>query len=191
MDDVVAYVVAVRTLCEFTAKQGDLDLRFTPSPSAQEGMQGHGVVAARRPPPYQTEVSLSGEYKGLKVRGRADGYDPSTHRLEEIKTHRGNLDSMPANHRHLHWAQLKVYGWLMCQERELPAIDLALVYFDIASQSETVLNERHDAATLQAFFEDQCERFLAWAIQDAAHRASRDAELGTLRFPHADFHSLS
>ena len=187
MDDVVAYVVAVRTLCEFTAKQGDLDLRFTPSPSAQEGMQGHGVVAARRPPPYQTEVSLSGEYKGLKVRGRADGYDPSTHRLEEIKTHRGDLASMPANHRHLHWAQLKVYGWLMCQERELPAIDLALVYFDIASQSETVLNKRHDAATLQAFFEDQCERFLAWAIQDAEHRAKRDAELGALRFPHADF----
>ncbi|QEI07118.1 ATP-dependent DNA helicase [Pigmentiphaga aceris] len=187
MNDVVAYAVAVRTLCEFTAKQGDLDLRFTPSPSAQEGMIGHGVVASRRPPPYQTEVSLAGEYKGLKVRGRADGYDPSSHRLEEIKTHRGDLAAMPANHRHLHWAQLKVYGWLMCQERELPAIDLALVYFDIASQTETVLNERHDAATLQAFFEEQCERFLAWAAQEAAHRASRDEQLGVLRFPHDDF----
>ena len=42
------YVVAVRALCEFTAKQGDLDLRFTPSPSAQEGIAGHAVVAARR-----------------------------------------------------------------------------------------------------------------------------------------------
>ena len=28
------YVVAVRALCEFTAKEGDLDLRFTPSPTA-------------------------------------------------------------------------------------------------------------------------------------------------------------
>ena len=26
------YTVAVRELCEFTAKQGDLDLRFTPRP---------------------------------------------------------------------------------------------------------------------------------------------------------------
>jgi DNA excision repair protein ERCC-2 len=181
------YVVAVRTLCEFTAKQGDLDLRFTPSPSAQEGMIGHGIVAARRPPPYETEVTLIGEYKGLTVRGRADGYDPSAQRLEEIKTHRGDLDAMPANHRHLHWAQLKVYGWLMCQTRELPAIDLALVYFDIATQQETVLHERADAATLQAFFEDQCERFLDWAAQEAAHRTARDAALGALRFPHADF----
>jgi DNA excision repair protein ERCC-2 len=28
------YVVAVRALCEFSARRGDLDLRFTPSPSA-------------------------------------------------------------------------------------------------------------------------------------------------------------
>ena len=38
------YQVAVRALCEFTAKVGDLDLRFTPSPTAQEGMTGHAIV---------------------------------------------------------------------------------------------------------------------------------------------------
>lgn len=32
--------IAVRELCEFTAKEGDLDLRFTPSPTAAEGMAG-------------------------------------------------------------------------------------------------------------------------------------------------------
>ena len=37
------YTVAVRELCEFTAKHGDLDLRFTPAPTAQEGM----VTAAK------------------------------------------------------------------------------------------------------------------------------------------------
>ncbi len=68
--------VAVRALCEFTAKTGDLDLRFTPAPSAQEGIAGHLAVAARRGAGYRTEVPLSGEYRGLLVRGRADGYDP-------------------------------------------------------------------------------------------------------------------
>lgn len=52
--------VSVRALCEFTAKQGDLDLRLTPSPSAQAGIAGHGVVTSRRGPNYQSEVSLSG-----------------------------------------------------------------------------------------------------------------------------------
>ena len=42
------YVVAVRALCEFAAKLGDLDLRFTPSPTSQQGIAGHQTVAARR-----------------------------------------------------------------------------------------------------------------------------------------------
>ncbi|CAM5276656.1 PD-(D/E)XK endonuclease-like domain-containing protein (Fragment) OS=Stutzerimonas stutzeri OX=316 GN=LO50_18700 PE=4 SV=1 [Stutzerimonas stutzeri] len=42
------YRIAVRALCEFTAKQGDLDLRFTPSPTALEGIAGHAQVPWRR-----------------------------------------------------------------------------------------------------------------------------------------------
>ena len=70
------YVVSVRALCEFTAKQGDLDLRFTPSPTAQEGIAGHAVVASRRDDNYRSEVTLAGDWGPLHVRGRADGYDP-------------------------------------------------------------------------------------------------------------------
>ncbi len=181
------YLVAVRALCEFTAKHGDLDLRFTPSPSAQEGMAGHAMVASRRAESYQAEVSLEGEYKTLKVRGRADGYDPDRNQLEEVKTFRGDLHAMADNRRHLHWAQLKVYGWLLCQERKLQDINLTLVYFDVASTQETPLTEHFSAASLKEYFEAQCERFLAWATQELAHRQARDAGLATLAFPHAAF----
>src|SRR5687767_14923248 len=150
------YTVAVRTLCEFTAKRGDLDLRFTPTPSAQEGIAGHQLVASRRGPAYETEISLAGEFEQLLVRGRADGYDAVLNRLEEIKTHRGDLARQPANHRHLHWAQAKVYGWLLCRARGLQEVKLALVYFDIATQQETVFEEAHAAGSLQAFFEGCC-----------------------------------
>jgi DNA excision repair protein ERCC-2 len=184
------YIVAVRALCEFTAKRGDLDLRFTPSPSAQEGIAGHGVVTSRRKSgyqDYQTEVSLTGEYKQLTVRGRADGYDPVANRLEEIKTYRGKLENIPENHRYLHWAQLKMYGWLQCQQLGLQEIDLALVYFDIGSQRETAMCETHSADALRQHFDEQCERFLAWAEQELAHRTARDTALASLRFPHAAF----
>jgi DNA excision repair protein ERCC-2 len=183
----VKYAVAVRTLCEFTAKEGDLDLRFTPSPSAQEGIAGHVAVASRRTPGYQAEVSLSGEYKHLLVRGRADGYDPALNQLEEVKTFRGDLDRIPDNHRRLHWAQVRIYGWLLCQKLELSEIRLALVYFDIGSQKETLLTELHSADELRKYFEDRCERFLAWSQQEMAHRAARDQTLSSLRFPHASF----
>jgi DNA excision repair protein ERCC-2 len=183
----MSYVVAVRTLCEFTAKQGDLDLRFTPSPSAQEGIAGHAVVASRRKEGYQAEISLSGDFRHLTVRGRADGYDPAQNQLEEVKTYRGDLNAMPDNHRHLHWAQVKIYGWLLCQKLNLPEVRLALVYYDIGSQSETVISELCSTDALRQYFEAQCERFLAWAEQEMAHRAARNEALSGLRFPHASF----
>jgi DNA excision repair protein ERCC-2 len=183
----LTYIVAVRALCEFTAKQGDLDLRFTPSPSAQEGIAGHAVVAGRRGAHYQSELPLAGDYKQLHVRGRADGYDPQKNQLEEVKTYRGDLSRMPDNHRHLHWAQVKIYGWLLCQKESLTEVHLALVYYDIGSQEETLLTASCTADELQRFFEEQCERFLAWAAQELQHRAARDEALSGLRFPHADF----
>jgi len=183
----MSYTVAVRTLCEFTAKRGDLDLRFTPSPDASEGRAGHAAIAARRAPGYETEIALTGVCGALTVRGRADGFDPARRRLEEFKTYRGDLGAMRENQRALHWAQLRVYGALMCATRGFDSIELALVYYDVASGRETALVEQAEAAQLQRDFEAQCERFAAWAEQESAHRAARDAALEQLRLPHASF----
>ncbi len=181
------YQVAVRALCEFVAKRGDLDLRFTPSPTAQEGIAGHALVASRRPAGYLSEVSLSGQHGLLTVKGRADGYDPRLNRLEEVKTHKGPLEALPDNHRDLHWAQAKVYGALMCQQLGLPQIELALVYLDIGTQKETVLCALHQADELARHFAQTCERFEAWAAQELAHRQARDAALQAMPFVHETF----
>lgn len=183
----MSYSVAVRALCEFSAKVGDLDLRFTPSPTAQEGIEGHRRVVARRAAGYESEIPLEGEYQALRVRGRADGYDPACNRLEEIKTHRGDLARQPANHRQLHWAQAKVYAWLMCQARQLPAIEVALVYLDVDNDGQTLISEHHTAGDLHVFFEAQCQRFLAWAHYQQQRLAERDHGLQALTFPYPQF----
>ena len=179
--------VAVRTLCDFTAREGDLDHRFTPAPSAEEGIAGHAEVARRRGEGYEREVALSGVIEGLRVSGRADGYDPTANCLEEVKTHRGSLERMADNQRALHWAQAKAYGALLCAERSLPSVTLALVYLDIASGRETRLEQVHQAAELDAFLAEQCRRYRAWAEQEAVHRERRDGVLKRLAFPHAAF----
>jgi DNA excision repair protein ERCC-2 len=61
------------------------------------------------------------------------------------------------------------------------------VYFNVATQDETLLVEAYTADELRAFFEDQCERFLGWARRELAHRAARDQALAALAFPHAAF----
>lgn len=182
-----SYRVAVRELCEFAAKSGDLDHRFTPSPSAQQGIAGHKIVAARRTSGRRNEVVVSGRYKELLVRGRADGFDPDQALLEEVKTYRGDLERMPANHRALHWAQAKVYGALLCAELGLSELKVCLVYFEISSQQETAFVEHCSVAELQGFFELLCESFLAWGVQEIAHRRRRNEALAALRFPHDSY----
>lgn len=180
--------VAVRELCAFTAKRGDLDLRFTPSPTAEQGIEGHGKVTGRRGDGYQREVALQGQYKSLQLRGRADGLAVSPLRLEEIKTYRGDLARMPDNHRHLHWAQLKTYGALLASERDLDSLDLRLVYFHIDTEKETALDLTQTRSELDAFLTEHGDRYADWHEQEEIHREQRNAALISVGFPHAQFH---
>jgi DNA excision repair protein ERCC-2 len=189
MDNPPELSVAVRALCEFAAREGDLDLRFTPAPTSLEGIAGHALVASRRGAGWQAEFALHGRWTDeagratLAVRGRADGWDARRGRLEEVKTHKGSLDRQAANQRALHWAQLKVYGALLCEQEGLDRVELALVYVDVQTQQETVFAEVHERAGLLAFFSTLCQRQHAWAEQEALHRQARDAALRELRFP--------
>lgn len=183
----MSYAVSVRTLCEFAARSGDLDLRFHLAPTAREGVQGHRIVMGRRPAHYQKEVPLQARHGPLTVRGRADGFDPEACRLEEIKTYRGRLRDMPASHGRLHRAQARLYGHLMCRKLGLDAIELALVYFDIGTGRETVRAERCAALDLENHFNALCGDFLAWAEQELGHREERDAALKALQLPFDSF----
>ncbi|WP_272970131.1 ATP-dependent DNA helicase [Comamonas terrigena] len=192
MSDAAApLTVAVRALCEFIARTGDLDLRFTPAPSALEGIEGHAVVRQRRQAPpdsrYEAEVALRGQFEGLQVRGRADGFDAAAQQLEEIKTYRGPLDAVRPHHRALHWAQAKVYGHLLCQARGLARLNVALVYVHTPSLQETVLVQDCSADELQQFFAMHCRRYLDWARSEAGHRQQRNAALAAAAFPMAAF----
>lgn len=177
------YTVSVRSLCEFTAKRGSLDRRFTPSATALEGQAMQLAVLARRSPGYEIELPLEAVHGHLRVRGRADGYEADVNRLEEIKTIRGPVDLIPDNRRALHWAQLETYGALIAADRGLAELELALVYVDADTQNETVLRDKFTATALQAAFEARCAQFEAWAAQEAAHRSARDASLSALPFP--------
>ena len=181
------YTVSVRHLCDFAAKTGDLDLRHTPAPTAFQGREGHLLVAQRRGAAMEPEIALSLRYGDLLVRGRADGFEADTHTLVEVKTFRGRADRIAANRQALHWAQLKVYGWLMCQARNLQQITLSLLYLDVDDLSEHPVAQNFSALELQTVFEHLCSHYLCWLLQQSEHYAQRNRALEALLFPQMPF----
>ncbi|MFP3976744.1 helicase C-terminal domain-containing protein [Marinobacter sp. KMM 10035] len=179
--------VAVRTLCEFAAREGDLDFRYTPAPSAEEGVLGHQAIQGKRGYGYKSEYSLTGECWGLELYGRADVYNPHSGLLEEIKTHRGDLSRIRPHQRALHRAQLRAYGALLCQQEKRKSLKLSLVYFNIGNNRETPVTETATAKELWQELETLCGRYRLWAEQEAHHREQRDIRLGALRFPFKQF----
>lgn len=181
--------VSVSALCEFAARTGSLEFRYTPAPSAIEGIAGHRAVQERRPDPYVAEYPLRGECEGLEIAGRVDGYYANVQDcyLEEIKTHRGKLTRIGPGKRALHWAQLKVYGALFCRHNQRTSVNLKLTYFEVRREEESCEEICCEADELWDFLINLCTQYRAWLDQEAMHRQQRDAALQSLRFPFPDF----
>lgn len=182
-----ALAVAVRTLCEFAGRHGDLDHRYTPAPTAQEGMALHGRLRERRRQSHQAEVPVAGLCRGVWLRGRIDAAEIGSDWLEEFKSHRGDPGRLTAERQARHWAQLRCYGALWAREHGLETIGLRLVYVDVRHGGETVFEQRWSATELWGELEDWCDAYAGWAAHEAAHRRGRDDFLLELAFPFGSF----
>lgn len=181
--------IAVKTLVDFAAKCGSLDRKFTPAPTGQEGIKGHQRVTGNRPANYQTEVSLSIEYGGLVFRGRADGYSPNEHCIEEIKTFYGDFEKIPENYRTLHWAQAKCYGWMLCTQMGYENINIALVYYELNDQQEYRLEKNFSADDLKLYCEHLANSYCKWQEKINRRLHQLDTWINQLVFPFGAMHT--
>lgn len=183
--------VSVRDLVTFCHRRGDIDHRYTPSPTAAQGIAGHSRVYRRRGSDYQSEYPVSYRYQqhGLDIllRGRADGYDPAATRVEEIKTCRGDPARIPAEVSQLHLAQARIYAALIAGCEALDYVDVRLTWLDIDADREHHLDQRYTHCELQAFLQATLQQFSAWLALLARHRRQRQASLQSLCFPYGDF----
>ncbi|MEY3038088.1 MAG: hypothetical protein RL143_655, partial [Pseudomonadota bacterium] len=179
--------ISVRSLCEFTDRLGDIDLRYTPAPTALEGLEGHQRLQKRRGASYQSEYPLEQSFGEITVRGRCDGFDRSKQLVEEIKTYRGDLERQSLGQRNLHLAQLRSYGAMLCLEQNWTSINLKLSYLEITSDEVTEIEFTATADELTSELEARVERFKQWQNRLNQHRAARDLSLKELSFPYPEF----
>ncbi len=175
--------VSVGALCDFAARQGDLDHRFTPGPSALEGAQWHRRRAAAQSEGVVAEVAVAAECAGLRVRGRIDSVVAAEGRLEEVKTTRGEWRRLSLGQQERHRAQLRCYGALWGRQEGREVVHLRRVYLDIRDGSESYCDETVATDVLWAELEERCERYRHWAEAEAAHRRRRNEALEALAWP--------
>lgn len=187
------YRVAVRELARFCFRSGDIDHRFTPSPSAREGIEGHQRIYSRRGDDYRPEypVAWREEVDGLTLvlAGRADGYDAGAALVEEIKTCRVDPAAIPAAVSQLHLAQARLYAALIARAEDLPGMRVRLTWLHVDEDREYPLSQDYSRAELEDFLEGALAHFGQWLRAVDARRRARDASLQALAFPFAAFRS--
>lgn len=189
--EVTALTVAVTDLARFCHRRGDIDHRFAPSPTGEQGVAGHQRVYSRRPASYRSEYAL--EYcldaadLQLTLRGRADGYDALQGFVEEIKTCRVAPATIPQAVTQLHMAQGRLYGAIICAQSDLPGLEVRLTWFNIDSAEESSLSQHYTRDEMQAFLADTLEQFSSWLRLLVQLKQSRDDSLTALGFPYGEF----
>ncbi len=183
--------ITVRDLVAFCHRAGDIDHRFTPSPTGVQGVAGHQQVYRRRGETYRSEYPVSychnqGELR-LNLRGRADGYDPDVGLVEEIKTCRIRPALIPADVSRMHLAQARIYAALIAIAQDLAQLEVRLTWFNIDSGEETPLSQLYSRLELEDFLAVSLNRFSSWLGTLAELRQQRDTGLRALAFPHGEF----
>lgn len=184
--------VGVRDLAQFCFRSGDIDHRFSPSPTGPQGVEGHQRVYRRRPDSYRRELPL--EYRtelnglSLLLRGRADGHDPTLPLLEEIKTCRIPFEQIPPAVTEMHLSQARLYAAMLALAPGGPErVLVRLTWFNIDSGEEQPVEGSLSRDALRTFLQQALKRFSDWVMTIGRLRQARDRSAAALAFPHGAF----
>ena len=185
--------IGVGKLVDFACRSGDLILGPASGPSASEGIRTHQSLQRQLAGEYQAEIEVQTTLlqagREVELCGRVDllnaDHDPPV--IAEIKTCYGDPSRLPASQVHLHWSQLKVYGY--CYLRMFPAgrVRLRMIWYDILSQTRHAQSLDFEQSELEAFTSTALDTYVRWLDRiSELDQASRESARA-LEFPHGEF----
>ena len=204
-DETTALQLSVGELVAFACRTGDLLGDAPAGPSAQEGIRAHQKLQKQRPKgseaEYRLQVPLEIDGQAVLLSGRVDILHPQTdlHRpvqLDEIKTTYCPPEKLPASARALHWAQLKIYGFLyllqqQTETQQMPGgeerVALQMLWHNL-KEKETYAESREFLwPELRAFAHTALAEYLQWHRSWQQHRQQVRSSAQALAFPFSEY----
>ncbi|KRK12403.1 ATP-dependent helicase [Lacticaseibacillus zeae DSM 20178 = KCTC 3804] len=188
--------IGIREFVELTVRTGDLNpITSNSNNTAIIGSQIHRKLqAAHREPDYEKEVYLKTtvtvEDEDYQLEGRADGVwtdGDKTLTVEEIKTSARPWEDCPQNTKDRYWAQARIYGHLLCQQRHLDHATITLVYVQTSTDTISRFTETKTAAELADDFTDLLTEFTDWLKLRSDIIKRRNESIDALDFPFPEY----
>lgn len=184
--------LSVRKFVEFILSSGDIDTKFRSQKRAVEGTYAHQTVQSRYQKKfgdaYEPEVRLlfhqDTPYYTLELEGRADGIFRLEDEIliDEIKTVKGPLDTVTEGSL-LHWAQARVYAYILLIQEDLDTIGVQLTYYSLEDKKEKSFNESWNRKELVDYFDDLLKAYDKWATFQGKWVLARNRAMAKLEFP--------
>lgn len=177
---------SVHAVVDYTLMGGDL----LPGASAErlmEGVRGHRSLQSPEEDGVRNELSVrctvESEHVALTVYGRIDRLY-SLHTVEEIKT---ILYEAPEDADAAHWAQAECYAHMLCQQEDIPFINVRITYLNLTDGDLTRYTRTRTREQLQEAFSRYVQPYLMHLERQYAHRIALQGEMQALAFPYGSY----
>ncbi len=173
-------------------RSGDLESGIFVPDRATAAIALHQMIQRSRPQGYEPEVTISHSMQmgvwTIHLSGRVDGISRKDGRieLEEIKTITRNPEQGEIGENPHHWAQLKIYAYMVAADYHLETVDTCLSYAQLHTRKTHEIRRSFTRQALEGFFMQLITRLVDRMQTIQQFQEMRDQSIAALQFPFAD-----
>lgn len=187
---------SVREFVEFILKYGSLDNRFSNNARAIEGVRAHQKLQKSNLEiykDYEKEVYLKTEIEmdvcSIFIEGRADGIivEGNETIIEEIKSTYTPLIEIDEDYNPIHWAQGKVYAYMVAKDKKLETISIQLSYYNLDNDDVKTIRKKFQVDKLNDFVMNLALEYEKYAKVEYEHKKQRNSKIEAINFPFPNY----
>ncbi|PKM55565.1 MAG: ATP-dependent helicase [Firmicutes bacterium HGW-Firmicutes-3] len=184
--------VSVRNIIDYILRGGSIESVALSSTRAVDGTRAHQKFQKAQKDDYQVEVKLvhtcQVDQIDFTITGRMDGLfeEEGMVVIDEIKSTGIPLHLIKGNNI-MHWAQVKMYGYIYAFQNHLMGVTCRLTYIDLEDYNVQHFTSYETIEDLEDFYYDILGRYAKWALSLERFKERCLDSIGTLTYPFATY----